>query len=47
MDITTIRIQKKLLKELRRLELHSRETNEQIIQRLLENTLISKEKKSK
>ena len=35
MDITTIRISKKLKKELRKLEVHPRETDEQIIIRLI------------
>jgi len=35
MDITTIRISKKLKKELRKLEVHPRETDEQIIVRLI------------
>ena len=37
MDITTLRISKKLKKELRKLEVHPRETNEQIISRLIKN----------
>ena len=36
MDITTIRIQKEVLKELRKHEIHPRETNEDIIKRLME-----------
>ena len=35
MDITTIRVSKKLKKELRKLEVHSRETNEQILTRII------------
>ncbi len=35
MDITTIRISKKLKKEMRELEVHPRETDEQIITRLI------------
>jgi len=35
MDITTIRISKKVKKELRKLEVHPRETDEQIIIRLI------------
>jgi|TARA_R100000789_G_scaffold84734_2_gene80435 predicted CopG family antitoxin len=35
MNITTIRIQKEVLKELRKHELHPRETNEDIIKRLI------------
>ncbi len=37
MDITTIRISKKLKKELRELEVHPRETDEQIIARLIKH----------
>ncbi len=37
MDITTIRISKKLKKELRKLEVHPRETDEQIIIRLIKH----------
>jgi len=35
MDITTIRISKKLQKELRKLEDHPRETNDQLLSRLI------------
>ena len=35
MDITTIRVSKKLKKELRGLEVHPRETDEQILIRLI------------
>ena len=35
MDITTIRIHKEILKSLRKHELHPRETNEDIIKRLI------------
>ncbi len=37
MDITSIRISKKLKKELRELEVHPRETDEQIITRLIKH----------
>lgn len=35
MDITTIRIKKTMKKRLRQFEVHSRETDEQIIERLM------------
>ncbi len=37
MDITTIRVSKKLKKELRKLAVHPRETNEQILIRLIKH----------
>jgi len=37
MDITTIRITKKLKQQLRTYEVHPRETDEQIIKRILDN----------
>jgi len=37
MDSTTIRIHKRLKRELRKLEVHPRETNEQIIRRLIDS----------
>lgn len=36
-EYTTIRISKEVKKKLRKLELHTRETDEQIIERLLDN----------
>jgi len=35
MNITTIRIEKEILKALRKHEVHPRETNQQIIERIL------------
>lgn len=37
MDITTIRLAKKLKERLRKHEVHPRETDEQIIERILSN----------
>jgi len=37
MDITTIRITKKLKQQIRTYEVHPRETDEQIIKRILDN----------
>ena len=43
MNITTIRLSKELKKRLRKLEVHPRETDEQIIERLVKS--VEKEKK--
>ena len=48
MDITSIRISKEVLKELRKHEIHERETNEQIIKRLMDlNQTQTKEEETK
>ncbi len=45
MDITTLRIQKEIKKELRKFEIHPRETDEDIIKRLMEKQKEEENKK--
>lgn len=45
MDITTIRLKKEIKKKLRELEVHPRETDEEIIVRLIEEYKLNKNRK--